>query len=290
MPSDSGAAGNRTRPSGDTPATALITGASSGIGAVYADRLGRRGYDLILAARDVDRLEAAAARLSDETGRRVEVMPADLTDRAQLARVEARLAKDPAISLLINNAGMSLSGTWLTVEPAEVERLIALNTLAPTLLARAAAIAFMARGGGAIVNVASVLALAPELFDGAYAATKGHLLNLTLSMAAKLADHGVYAQAVLPGTTRTEIFERSGKDLNALPPEWVMEAEDLVDAALIGFDRRETVTIPSLADDGLWRAALDARLAMTPHLQNRAVGPRYRAAERASNPTTVEHL
>ena len=256
--------------------TAMITGASSGIGAIYADRLARRGYDLILVARDAARLATTAERLSSETGVLVEPLPTDLTDRAQLARLEDRLASDPAITLLVNNAGMSLNGTWLTASPSEVERLIALNTLAPTLLAKAAATAFAARGAGAIVNVGSVLALAPELFDGAYSGTKAHLLNLTLAIAAKLGDQGVYAQAVLPGTTRTEIFERSGKDLGTLPPDWVMEPEDLVDAALTGFDRLETVTIPSLHDDSGLRAMTAARLALAPILQNCAVAPRYR--------------
>lgn len=257
--------------------TALITGASSGIGAVYADRLAHRGYDLVLVARDAARLTALAQKLEGASGRRIETMPADLTDRGQLAEIEARLASDPALTSLVNNAGMSLSGTWLTVEPEAVEQLIALNTVAPTLLARAAANAFVRRGGGAIVNVGSVLALAPEAFDGAYAGTKAHLLNLSLSISAKLADQGVYCQAVLPGTTRTEIFERSGKDLSALPSEWVMEAEDLVDAALLGFDRRETVTIPSLPDEAQWTAMLEARLAMAPNLQNSRVAARYRA-------------
>lgn len=258
-----------------TPGTALITGASSGIGAVYADRLARRGYDLILVARDAARLAAIAENLRATTGRCVEPMPVDLTDRAQLATIEERLTADSSISMLVNNAGMSLSGTWLTVERDQIERLVALNTIAPTLLARAAANAFPGRGGGAIVNVASVLALAPELFDAAYAGTKAHLLNLSLSIASKLADQGVYCQAVLPGTTRTEIFERSGKDLSVLPPEWVMEVEDLVDAAMIGFDRREGVTIPSLQNEEQWLAMHEARLAMTPHLQNRRVAGRY---------------
>jgi short-subunit dehydrogenase len=258
------------------PGTALVTGASSGIGAVYADRLARRGHDLILVARDAVRLAAIADRLHEETGRSVEPLPADLTVRAQLGTVEQRLTSDPSISVLVNNAGISLTGTWLTVESGEIERLIALNTIAPTLLAKAAATAFASRSRGAIIHVGSVLALAPELFDGAYAGTKAHLLNLGLSMASKLAEQGVYTQVVLPGTTRTEIFERSGKDLSALPPEWVMEPEDLVDAALIGFDRRETVTIPSLADDGQWEAMLRARMAMVPNLQNREVGARYR--------------
>jgi uncharacterized protein len=259
--------------------TALITGASSGIGAVYADRLARRGHDLLLVARDEGRLDAIAARLAAETGRSIEVMPTDLTDRAQLSRVEQRIEEDASIGLIVNNAGMSLNGTWLTTPLAELERLIALNVVAPTMLARAAAIAFAHRGGGAIVHVGSVLALAPELFDGAYAGTKAHLLNLSLSMTAKLAGDGIYSQIVLPGTTRTEIFARSGKDLSALPPEWVMEAEALVDAALAGFDRREPVTIPSLHEEGLWQAAHQARLALAPHLQNREAASRYRTGE-----------
>jgi len=256
--------------------TALVTGASSGIGTIYADRLARRGYALILVARDAARLAGVADRLAAASGCRAEAMPADLTDPAQLLQVEARLTEDPSITLLVNNAGMSLNGTWLTADRAQVTQLMALNMIAPTMLARAAANAFIARGTGAIVNVGSVLALAPEQFDGAYSGTKAHLLNLSLSMASKLAEHGVYCQAVLPGTTRTEIFERSGKDLAALPPEWVMEAGDLVDAALLGFDRRETVTIPSLADERQWAALMEARLAMAPHLQNREVAARYR--------------
>src|SRR4051812_6063082 len=119
--------------------TALITGASTGIGATYADRLARRGYDLILVSRDTGRLVALSEKLYSQTGRKVEVLPADLTDRAQLGAVEARLASDPAITLLVNNAGMSLNGNLLTSDTDSIEKLIALNIAAPTLLAGAAA-------------------------------------------------------------------------------------------------------------------------------------------------------
>ena len=121
---------------------ALVTGASTGIGAVYADRLARRGYDLVLVARDRSRLEALATRLRDETGGSVEVLIADLTDRGQLAAVEARIAANPPVSLLVNNAGMALNGTVATASPEDIERLIALNVTAPTLLAAAAARTF----------------------------------------------------------------------------------------------------------------------------------------------------
>jgi short-subunit dehydrogenase len=266
--------------------TALITGASTGIGAIYADRLAHRGYDLIVVARDVARLEALAARLRDDTGRTVEVMPADLTDRADLARVAERLGSDAGITLLVNNAGLSMTRDLITSDLAEAERLIALNITAPTLLAGAAGRAFVARAtgggaGGAIINPSSVLALNPEGFDGVYSGSKAYLLNLSQSLAAQYGDKGLYVQAVLPGATRTEIWARSGKDIDAFPPEMVMDADDLVDAALAGFDARETVTIPPLADADLphFDAMQAERRALASGLSRRAVGERYRVSE-----------
>jgi len=255
---------------------ALITGASTGIGAVYADRFARRGYDLILVARDAARMEILAEGLRIETGQSIEVLPADLTDAAQLAAVEAKLAADPAIAILVNNAGMSLNGGLLDNGPEQLQRIIALNVTAPTLLASAAGKAFVARNAGAIINIASVLALAPEMFDGVYSGTKAYILNLSRSLAATAEPQGVRVQAVLPGATRTEIWERSGKDIDAFPPEMVMEVDDLVDAALAGFDKGETVTIPPLADESQWQAFDAARLAMGPGLSRRDVAARYR--------------
>jgi short-subunit dehydrogenase len=253
--------------------TALITGASAGIGATYADRLARRGHPLVLVARDAARLEALAERLRSETGVTVEVLPADLTVEADIAKVEARLGVGD-IALLVNNAGMALTGGILDNGPVELTRLIALNVTAPTRLASAAGKAF--GSGGAIVNIASVLALAPEMFDGVYSGTKAFLLNLSQSLSAVLAPRGVHVQAVLPGATRTEIWERSGTDIDSFPPEMVMSVDDLVDAALTGLDRGETVTIPPLADEGQWQALQAARLAMAPGLSRRDVAPRYR--------------
>jgi len=257
-------------------ATALVTGASSGIGAVYADRLAHRGHDLILVARDVVRMESLAERLRGETGRNVVVIAADLTDGDDLDRVARRIASDEAITVLVNNAGMSLNGGLLDNDAAAIERLIALNVTAPALLASAAGKAFRARRRGAIINIASVLALAPEQFDGTYSGTKAFLLNLSLSLALQLEPEGVRVQAVLPGATRTEIWQRSGKDVDSFPPEVVMDVHDLVDAALAGFDRGETVTIPPLADEGLYRAYDEARLALGPNLSRREVAARYR--------------
>lgn len=258
--------------------TALVTGASTGIGAVYADRLARRGYDLILVARDQARMEALARRLETETGRTVEVVRADLTDSADVARIERRLVDDPSITLLVNNAGMSLHGGLLDHKEGEIDRLVALNITAPARLAAAAGRAFSARERGAIINIASVLALAPEMFDGVYSGSKAFLLNLTLSVAEQLKAKGVHIQAVLPGATRTEIWEKAGKDVDSFPADWVMDVDDLVDAALVGFDRGETITIPPLADEGQWTAYAEARAAMVPNLSRRDVAARYREA------------
>ena len=264
-----------TIPSG----TALITGASTGLGAVYADRLAKRGHDLILVARNGAQMEELAAKLRAETGAQVDVIAADLTNGDEVARIEQRLAGDAAITLFVNNAGMSLNGGTLENSAAEVQTIIALNITAAARLAIAAGKAFGARGKGAIVNIASVLALAPEAYEGVYSGSKAFLLNLSLSLANSLREQGVVVQAVLPGATRTEIWERSGKDIDAFPAEMVMDAGDLVDAALLGLDRGEDVTIPPLADAGQWDAYHAARLAMGPGLSRRDVAERYRATE-----------
>jgi hypothetical protein len=257
---------------------ALVTGASSGIGAVYADRLAKRGYDLILVARNVERLDALATRLRAETGATVDVLPADLADAAQLAQVVARIAAEPTLSLLVNNAGIALDGTLATAPAQDIAQLIALNVTAPTLLAHAAVRAF-ATAGGAIINISSVLALAPEIMEGVYSGSKAFLLNMTQGLVRELGpDSAIRVQAVLPGATRTEIWDRSGKDVESFPPDWIMAVDDLVDAALLGFDRGETVTIPPLQDESGWTALNDARLALAPQLSRREVAPRYRTA------------
>lgn len=254
---------------------ALITGASTGIGAVYADRLAKKGFDLVLVARNAVTLEALAARLRGATQCRVEVMTADLTRDEDLSRVERRLQAGD-ISLLVNNAGMSLKGGLLDNEPKALEQIIALNVTAPTRLASAASKAFVGRGEGSIVNISSVLALAPELFEGVYSGTKAFLLNFSQAMAAQLGKQGIYVQVVLPGATRTELWGKAGRDVNDFPPGFLMEVDDVVDAALVGFDRRETVTIPALPDHAQFQKMQDARLAMAPNLSRSEVAARYR--------------
>jgi short-subunit dehydrogenase len=253
----------------------LITGASAGIGATYADRLARRGHDLILVARDSGRLEDLAVKLRAEAGVKVEVLRADLTDKADVAKVAARLATDNAIELLINNAGVATEGTILTQTADQLGQLIDLNVVALTQLASAAAKAFAARGSGTIVNIGSVVGLVPEYGSVAYGATKAFVLYLTQGLNNELGATGVKFQAVLPGATRTEIWERSGRKVEDLDPARTMDVDELVDAALAGLDRGELVTIPSLLDPAQWDAFQVARLAMAPNLSNAHPAPRY---------------
>jgi short-subunit dehydrogenase len=258
----------------DSLGTALVTGASSGIGAIYADRLARRGYDLVLVARDRERLDKLAARLTAETGVAVDVLRADLTLPEDLARVEARLRDDDAITLLVNNAGAAAPGGFAEPDLDAMERLIKLNVTAVTRLAGAAAARFAARGSGAIVNLSSVLALAPEISFGIYGATKAFVLMLSQSLQSEIGARGVYVQAVLPAATRTEIWERAGRDISQI--QGVMDADELVDAALVGFDRREPVTIPPLPDAAQWDRFAAARAAMVPNFRQKHAAARYR--------------
>lgn len=252
----------------------LITGASTGIGAAYAERFARRGHGLVLVARDVARMEALGARLRRDYGVAIDIIQADLTQSAELAAVEARLRDDAKIGILVNNAGTAIGGTFIEQSTDDVARLVALNTTALLRLASAIAPRLAKAGEGAIVNIASVVGLAPEFGMTVYGATKAFVLFLSQGLSLELAPKGVYVQAVLPATTRTEIWGHVGADINTLSN--VMEVNDLVDAALVGFDRREAVTIPPLPDAGQWDAFQAARQAMLPNYRNEHPAERYR--------------
>jgi short-subunit dehydrogenase len=252
----------------------LITGASTGIGAAYAERFARRGHDLVLVARDTARMEALAARLHQENGVAIDIIQADLTQPAELATVETRLRDDARIGILVNNAGTAIGGSFIEQSTDDVARLVALNTTALLRLASAIAPRLAAAGEGAIINIGSVVGLAPEFGMTVYGATKAFVLFLSQGLSLELAPKGVYVQAVLPATTRTEIWGHVGADVNTLSN--VMEVDDLVDAALVGFDRRELVTIPPLPDAGQWDALQAARQAMLPNFRNEHPAERYR--------------
>jgi uncharacterized protein len=256
--------------------TALVTGASSGIGAVYADRLAKRGYDLILVARNEERLKSLSTRLTSETGRSVKVLPADLGDKTGLARIEAALRKDPSIAMLVNNAGTASRAPLLGADVEKMEEMIALNVTAVTRLTYAVAPAFVARGAGAIINIASVVAIAPEMLNGVYGATKAFVLALSHSLHHELAEKGVRIHAVLPAATATDIWEKSGLHHSKLPAGTVMSTEDLVNAALVGLDQGELVTIPPLQDGDEWTRFEAARRALSQRFGHSVPGPRYR--------------
>ena len=258
-----------------TKPAVLITGASTGIGATYADRFARRGHDLVLVARDAARLDALASKLQGETGVVVNVLPADLTNLDQIAGVEARLRDDDRIGILINNAGAGLGGSFVDQPTEAVDRLIALNTTSVARLASAVAPRLAARGDGAIINISSAVGLAPEYGMTVYGATKAFVLFLSQGLALELGPKGVYVQAVLPAATRTELWGRAGADEASLPP--MMEVGEMVDAALAGYDSREGVTIPPLHDGELWDTFQTARRSMLPGFGEIHPAPRYAA-------------
>ncbi|KVN42293.1 SDR family NAD(P)-dependent oxidoreductase [Burkholderia ubonensis] len=258
--------------------TAVVTGASTGIGAIYADRLARRGYDLILVARNRDRLAALAERITNDTRRSVEIIAADLNDRAELAGVEAKLKQDASITLLVNNAGVGTHTPLIDSDVDAMTRLIDLNVTALTRLTYAAVPGFVARGKGAVINISSIVAISPETLNGVYGGSKAFVLAFSQSLHHELADKGVQVQAVLPGATATDFWETGGLPLEHLPKAIVMSASDMVDAALTGFDRRELVTIPSLHAGEEWDAYEAARRTMAPHLSTDTPAPRYATA------------
>lgn len=254
---------------------ALITGASSGIGAVYAHRLAHRGYDLVLVARDQERLVGLSDLLHRETGRRIEVFQADLTTREGLARVEARLREDTTIDMLVNNAGVGTHTSLLESDVDQMSRLIDLNVMAVMRLTYAAAPGFAARGRGTLINISSIVSLAPQILNGVYGGSKAFVTAFSRSVHHELASKGVRVQAVLPGATATDFWSKGGLPVENLPAQIVMSTEDLVDAALVGLDRGELITIPSLHDDVPLRAHEAALQEMMGQLSNKTVAPRY---------------
>lgn len=224
------------------PGVAVITGASGGIGAVYADRLARRGYDLILVARNEERLDALATKLRRETGREVNMLVADLSDKAGMAKVEAVLRDDPNVTMLVNNAGVGSVASILQADVDTMTAMIDLNVTALTRLCYAAAPAFVARGAGTIVNISSAVAIAVEALNGVYSASKAYVLAFGHSLQKDLAEKGVHVQTVLPAATATEFWDVAGYAPQKTA-ESTMSAQDLVDAALAGLDKGEIVTI-----------------------------------------------
>lgn len=233
------------------PGTAIVTGASSGIGKVYAERLASRGYDVILVARRQDRLAAIADDLTQRFSVKAEALVADLSTERGVAAVAARIASDASISLLVNNAGFSALKPLTETPDDTIRSMIALNITALTALSKAALIAFKGRNAGTLVNLGSGAGFSPYPNIPVYGATKAYIFLFTESLQHEVEGTAVRVQLVLPGAVISEGWEVAGGDIGGLPESIVMTTEDCVDAALAGLDLGETVTAPSLHDAGL---------------------------------------
>lgn len=269
--------------SGSAIGLAVVTGASSGIGAVYADRLARRGHPLLLIARRGDRLNDLAASIRSMHDVNVQTEISDLEDARQLAEIEARIAATP-IDVFVNNAGAGGLGPVSQVSADTLERTLKLNVIALTRLSHAALAGFRARGKGALINIGSVMAHAPSPGGAAYSGSKAYVLNFTRSLQLEHADSPIRVQLVMPGPIRTEFFSSQGLSDSIFPDHIYLTAEQLVDAALAGLDAGEAVTTPSLLDAAVWDALEAARGAFMAGVSTGAVAERYlpKAPERAA--------
>lgn len=258
--------------------TALITGASSGIGAVYADRLAARGYNLILVARRADRLHALCTQLTEAHGITAEPVVADLTLNQDVTRIETLLATRGDVQALVNNAGIARLAPAGQTSANDAQAQIALNITALTRLTQAAVPAFVARKQGLIINIASVLAIHSMAISAIYSGTKAFVMQYSRGLQQELADTGVKVQLVLPASTATELWDLSGVPLAALNKSTLMTTENMVDAALAGLDQEETITWPSVADAGLWDKYDAARSELFASTQAGTPAPRYQIA------------
>lgn len=246
------------------------------MGAVYAHRLARRGHDLILVARSAERLSALASAISVDTGRHVEYVPADLQQSDEVGRIEDRLREDTRISMLVNNAGIGSSIPLLHSDVAAMRAMITLNVEVLMRLTYAVVPRFVRQGRGTIINMASIVAIAPEILNGVYGGTKAFVVGFTQSLHHELADKGIRVQAVLPGAVGTPFWDKAGTPLAAVPKDIVMSAEDAVDAALAGLDQGELITLPALPEIAAWQAYEEARQRMMPNLSRTTPAARYK--------------
>lgn len=221
---------------------ASVTGASAGIGAAFAGRLAREGYDLVLVARDEKRLQMRAKELRGEYGVGVELLPADLTDPDQCARVERAAAA--GLDLLVNNAGFGTFGSFWKLPLDREEEEIRLNVLALVRLTHAALRKMVERGHGAIINVSSLASFQPMPYNATYGATKAYVTSFTEALAEELRGTGVAVQALCPGFTRTEFQQRAGLRVSGVPAFMWMSAEEVVDASLAALQKGQVVVVP----------------------------------------------
>ena len=223
--------------------TAVVTGASSGIGKVYAEKLGERGFDLILIARRADRLSALAEQLKAKHGIAVANLVADLSKPEDLERVAQHLEGDASITMLVNNAGTSVMGLFVDAKPGVIADMLSVNVLALTRLALAVLPGFKQRDRGTLINMGSILGYYGYPGTSAYSGTKAYILNFTRGLQAELASSNVKVQLVAPAGTATE-----GWDSTTVDSSIVMTAEECVEVSLKGLDMQEPATLPSVND------------------------------------------
>jgi short-subunit dehydrogenase len=254
---------------------AVITGASAGLGKVYADRFAKRGYDLILVARRKERLDRLSQELQQKYGIKAETLVADLGNEADLKRVGDAIAENDRITVLVNNAGTSVLKPSIDIPIDAVENQMNVNAKSVTRLSLAVLPNFVKRNSGTLINIGSVLSFFALPISTSYSATKAHVMLFTIGLRDELANTGVRVQLVLPASTDTEIWDIAGIGVQNLDPATVMSAEDCVDAALAGLDNGETVTLPSVEDASLWEAFDAARIKMLQASQTKKAASRY---------------
>jgi short-subunit dehydrogenase len=245
-----------------------VTGASSGIGEAFAERLARDGYDLVVVARSRDALEALARRLREKRGVEVEVLVADLTRADDVAAVESRIAAEPGLDLVVNNAGVGSSGPFAESDPAREQEQVQLNVLALVRLTRAALDSMVPRGQGSIVNVSSLAAMAPLPYSATYGATKAFVNSFTEALAEELRGSGVRVQALCPGFIRTNFQKRAGVDPGTVPDFAWMTPDAVADASLAALGRGQVVCVPGAG----YRALSLLTGALPRRLVGRAIG------------------
>jgi len=261
----------------------LVTGASSGLGAAFAERLAQEGIDLLLVARRKDRLEELARRLGRDHSVAVEVIAADLTDDAQLHGVEALISGRPALTHLVNNAGFGGYRPFIDLDPDVAEALIRLQVLAVTRLTHAALPAMVAAGNGAIINVSSRLAFSGALPSpplpkrATYAGTKAFVTTFTQLLSAELEGTGVMAQALCPGVVRSEFHQVIGIDPSSYPAAIVMSPEDVVTASMAGLERGEVICVPALEEPALLKKMEEAQRQFFEQTRTGTLASRYLA-------------
>lgn len=260
----------------DTRSVALVTGASSGIGATYAERLASVGHDLVLVARRADRLEALAERLRERHGVLARVVIADLSEDRGIEAVTSSIEREPELAVLVNDAGFSGYGPFAEIPPERIDRLIEIHCRATTRLTRAALPGMISSGRGDIVNMGSLLAFSrsvppdPLPYRAIYAACKAFIVTFTISLHSELEGSGVRLMVCCPGLVASEFH---GPNWHG-PPQ--MSAEDVVTACFSGLEAGETICLPGIEDPQVAEALDAAERAMIAHTRVTTLASRYR--------------